>query len=418
MRDELRGNVSDRDLLCALTSTEVALVANAENLRSHSAQSAYLTAASLMARSGHQVHLLAPDVPLLETQPPYRGDHILGVLLNTRDNLVPGVEFSFNPPSRSVDLEVRIGDAPAVIPAKRSISLIASAWSGGIAKVGERWPRLDSPHGGLAAATIAAGEAFKLAMLKLETFALNPESFHARFAPAYACDFQLAPADTPETTELGIFDVISGGAIANAFLYTLARIRGAIGSGRVIDFDTGDISNLNRNMLVLMPEIAERKVDVLTRAFRNGISLTPIPLRLEDASNGNNGPLADHVIVGVDHIPTRWIAQAFRPAWLGIGATSHWSAMASYHTDNVACARCLHAADDPSDAPIPTVAFVSFLAGLLLSSYFMQALVGRQSHWPQQTYLTPLRPELPWRTPVKRRPSCPLCMEWVKSTPQ
>jgi hypothetical protein len=408
MRDDLYPAVTDELLLEALGSTVVVLTADEANLSSHSAQSAFVTAAMLMARSAHQVHLLAPDVRLVEPQPPLIGDRLVTALVATNDNLVPGVRLSARPPAARPSLEIRFGDTPSWVRAERSVILAASGWAGAIVDAGSPWPRLDLPFGGLAAAALASGEAFKVSMMKLFRAALNPEVFKARFAPCQRARIDVAPADTPFSGDLQVFDVISGGAIANSFLYSLLRARQARGSGCVIDSDIGDISNLNRNVLMLYSDVQSQKVAFLADCFTGGVTLNPIATRFERAVTGRINPNS-RVIVGVDHIPTRWVAQACNPFWLGIGATSHWSAMASYHAAGVACARCLHAQDDPDDAPIPTVAFVSFWAGLLLAGYFAQSLAMRHYASAQQTYLTPLRPEMPWRTAVGRRPDCPLC---------
>jgi hypothetical protein len=99
-----------------------------------------------------------------------------------------------------------------------------------------------------------------------------------------------------------------------------------------------------------------------------------------------------------------------QPRWLGIGATTHWNAMDSFHTEGFACARCLHPRDDENDAPIPTTAVVSFWSGLLLAAYLTrnaagEALMAREQH----VFLTPLRPEAVWWGPVARRTRCPVC---------
>jgi hypothetical protein len=68
MRDEIEPSVSDDAMVDALTSTRVALITDPENLTSHSAQSAFITAALQMGRSGHSVHLIAPDIPMVGAQ--------------------------------------------------------------------------------------------------------------------------------------------------------------------------------------------------------------------------------------------------------------------------------------------------------------------------------------------------------------
>src|SRR6185503_5329676 len=91
IRDELVPGVPDEVLLEALTSTDVVLVADQRNLRSHSAQTAYITAALLMARSGHRVCLAAPDVSLIGPQPPLTGSHMITALVETGQDLLPGI---------------------------------------------------------------------------------------------------------------------------------------------------------------------------------------------------------------------------------------------------------------------------------------------------------------------------------------
>ena len=70
MRDEVGNDLSDDVLIQALTSTTVVVVAEKPNLASHAAQTAFVTAAMLMARSAHRVFIVAPDTDLVGPQPP------------------------------------------------------------------------------------------------------------------------------------------------------------------------------------------------------------------------------------------------------------------------------------------------------------------------------------------------------------
>jgi hypothetical protein len=65
MRDEVYESADDATLLRVLTGTRVALIAGGPNIASHAAQTAFITAAMLMARSGHQVYLVAPNIPIV-----------------------------------------------------------------------------------------------------------------------------------------------------------------------------------------------------------------------------------------------------------------------------------------------------------------------------------------------------------------
>lgn len=70
----------------------------------------------------------------------------------------------------------------------------------------------------------------------------------------------------------------------------------------------------------------------------------------------------------------------------------------------------IHPHDDPGDAPIRTIAFVSFWAGLLTATYLLRHLAGEIPLLnQQQTYLTALRPENPFRAAVSILATCPIC---------
>jgi hypothetical protein len=411
MRDEIIDSAGDETLLAALTGTRVALIANAANIASHSAQTAFVTAALLMARSGHQVYLLCPDVTLAGPQPPLGQGRLIEQLLLVGADLLPGVEFATERPTSEIDLAIALGDSDILVPARRSIRLNAGPWSGEIAALDRvaGWKAGSWPLGGMAAAALAATEAFKSAIKKLEHLAKNPERMKTVFADTAQIEFALAPADTPTCNQLGNFDCISGGAIINAALYVLTRLSGVTGRTRVIEPDRASPSNLNRYMLLVHSHLETCKAQDLAAICQGtGLDIEPVNERYEQR-HVDAGEFAESVLVGVDDIPTRWLVQRASPEWLGIGATTHWSAMASFHSMGLGCAECLHPTDDPGDAPIPTVAFVSFWAGLLTATYFLRHLGGNLRTTEQQIYLTPFRAENAMRSIVSRRANCPSC---------
>src|ERR1700730_9132748 len=80
------------------------------------------------------------------------------------------------------------------------------------------------------------------------------------------------------------------------------------------------------------------------------------------------------------------------------------------HRPGMGCAECLHPLDDPGTAPIPTAAFVSYWAGLLLATYFLRHVTRKPvAPTEQQIYLTPFRAENSVRSAVPRRAGCPSC---------
>jgi hypothetical protein len=399
---------SDAPLMGALTSTEIALAADAETLASPAAQTAFVTTAMLCARSGHKVHLVADNVGILGPQPPLRFGNLIDALLEADGRLVPMRRFAQGTPSHPVDLEIRLGATIPVCEARSRLAMTATDWSALIANADRprAWPHgLAWPMGAMACADLAAAEAFKCAMRKLVAFARAPATFAEFFAPLKDVSFELAPEGTPTVNSLGTFDLISGGAITNGTLYALSRLPGVSGAGRIIEPDKFDVGNLNRYMMALIDDLGQGKAERLAALSLGDLSLSPLPWRFENLKSV--GFLAPRVLVGVDHIPTRWAVQQARPRWLGIGATTHWSAMATHHALGAPCAGCAHPHDDDADGPIPTAACISFMAALLQTTDFLRDLAGA-SGAEQLTYLTVPRADKVWRAPVAFHTSCPV----------
>lgn len=413
MRDEVGHKIADSILLHALTSTRVALIADAANIISHAAQTAFVTTALLMARSGHKVFLMAPNVTMVAPQPPLQSGGLIDQLARIGKNLLPGVELIASEPEGEVDLAIGLGDTPFTVCARRRIRLNAEDWAGIIMREDMPcpcWHAVLWPFGALAAAGLGAGEAFKSAMHKLLPHALNPGNTAARFADTNEVRFELAPPDTPFCRDLEEIDFVSGGAINNAVLYCLARIPAVTAQGRIVEPDTAELTNLNRYMLLLRSGCETPKAHGLAEILRGGFRFQPLPQRYEHALLDSIAPLAPTVVVGVDHIPTRWAVQQAMPEWLVIGATTHWSAMASFHSEGLGCARCLHNKDEPGEGPIPSTACVSFWAGLLTATYLARHTAGQAIPAnDQQIYLTPFRPEKAFRSAVAVCQDCPTC---------
>jgi len=413
LRDHVHPDVPDRNLAEALTRTRIAIVGDRPNLQVESAQHAFVTSALLAARSGASVHLVAPDLPLLGKHTPLRGDRLEAALLDALEDLIPELHGAATLPAEELDLAIIIGDTPWSGRARRVARLQADAWSGGIVSGGgTRWCDHASPFGALASAGLAAGEAFKAAVAQLRSSSLNVNAFDELFAPTVEAIVRLAPAGTPAPSgDMGSFDCVSGGAIIQAALYALCRIPGARGAVRVIEPEVADLTNLNRYSLLRRSRSAVLKAVDLAEMGLAGLRIEPIPQRYDATFREQLGPPAPAVLVGVDDIPSRWEVQAAAPFWLGVGATTHYSAMASYHVAGLGCARCLHPRDEPGGGPIPTISFVSHWAGLWLASLFARERIGARPPVLQQSaYFTSLRADSSaslWLGPVAARSDCP-----------
>jgi hypothetical protein len=181
--------------------------------------------------------------------------------------------------------------------------------------------------------------------------------------PAGVAALALPELDLHAAIDLGVVDFVSAGAMTNAALAPLLRVRRLRGMLRIIDADIVEASNLNRYALIDRTMIGMAKVEALARLAREGLDVTAMALRLSDTAPP--GPLAARVMLGVDHIPSRWVAQRRAPGWMCVGATSRTEILVSEHQVGGPCAGCMHPHDDAEQSAIPTVSFVSQLAGVL-----------------------------------------------------
>lgn len=396
LRDHFPTTVSDNALGDALQSVRIAVVGDRSNLRNEGAQHALVTTALLAARAGATVHVAVPDMPLVGVHPPLEGPSLGTSLLGALDDLLPGVHGVHGLPRQALDLAVLIGDTRWSGRAERIVRLQGDDWAGEVTSgPGCRWLNAPSPFGALAAAGLAAGEAFKTAAARLSRHATHAKQFNTLFAPSAEATVRVAPPGTPPPIPtLGAMDAISGGAIVQSAIYALARIQGCKGVIRVFEPDGNELSNLNRYALLRRSKVGIAKaVDLASQQF-GGLQVQPVVDRYDAALRAVTRH-APYVLVGVDDIPSRWEVQGAWPSWLGVGATSHYSMMVSYHVRGLGCARCLHPRDDPAPGPIPTVGFVSHWAGLWLAALVARDPIrARPSANEQSVYFTPLRSDL------------------------
>lgn len=403
--------ISDREaILRALTSPRIAIVASDAVAHSFAGQTAITTAAMLMARSGHQVFVDTPDATLVGHQPPFTGGSLHHALTDVGSKLIDGVPIHIGPPIGSADIVFYLGtDLPWMVsPAARYISVGASDWEASISEhpMRQLWSAFDWPMGALAAAVLMAAEAIKVTARML--LPLSPHRGHLRgmFEERPTATLELAPRYTPLVRELGGLDTISAGAVSNGAVYALYRIPGVRADLRTFDGDISDGSNLNRNALLISTFLALAKVELFKVFAPPGVHVEPID---ENYPLDGSVRLTNRVLVGVDDVPARWAAARAGTLWMGVGATDHFNSMASVHHGHSACAACLHPRNETLPGPTPTIAFVSFLAGLLVASDLLRELADSEvSLVSRQRFLTALNPSAECRWPVPVNPDCPV----------
>lgn len=405
---------TDEQLIAAFRGTRVLVVADEANLSAAAAQHALVTLVNLVARLGVDLRVALPDVPVLGYQPPLRQEHLRSGVLELGADLLPGCSVELAEADESVDLAFILGDATWIGEANFAVRLCGDAWAGWTVPAsvkGRRWTDT-FPMGALTAAGIAAPEVFKYALRTLD--GQLPYPLEPRFlAPVHAAHVQVAPHETPtDAFDLGMLDMVSGGAISHAALYTLLHLPRVTADIRLIEPERSDLSNLNRYMLLRRSECGQLKIETLASWQHADLHMRGVAHAYSASTAQDLRPLAPQVLVGVDDIPTRWLVQEAWPEWLGIGATSHFLAITSSHAMGQPCAGCLHPVDDPGPALIPTVSFVSYWAGVLLATRLLRSWLGLLQNGNEQCLeCYPMRLDQLrafWPKPVAPNPRCPV----------
>jgi hypothetical protein len=393
-RDHVLDVMTNEEICSNFLSLRALCVSDLRNLSSQSGQTALLTLVSMLNRMGMQVGLAIPDVPIINPQLPMSGTSFSEGLIASSETFISGATvrdgYDFTP-----DLIFALGDTEFTKKSAPCWRLSGSEWCGALAVDGAQespsWTA-DWSIGAMVSAALASSEAFKFVIRRLP-FRNQADQVFFEMSPVCHWDFGRIPIPKEEI-DLGRVDLISAGAICQAVLYALLSLPRVRLSGRIFDDDVTDASNLNRNMLSTVADVGSAKVNVAAQCCGTKLQLDPIKERFLD--NGSHGSLADRVLVGVDHIPSRWDVQRSAPCWLAISGTSHFSVSSSAHEPKTPCSGCLHPVDDDAGpGPIPTVSFVSFWAGLAMAVRLVRETIGFPYPASQQhLWLTPLRMDL------------------------
>lgn len=365
------GIAGDAAIDAAMRRINVLLAIGHPASSTRAGQSSVLTAAMLLARSGVQVFVLANEGPLVGHHPPFEGSSLHEAVQSVNGELIKGTPIRVGTPDR-IDIAFDFGTASSIAPyqSPRTVSVGWSAWSGEISD----WPpqppvtEFDWPMRAMAAAVLVAAEVAKMVARNLKDLSLDAGAVMEHFATSRHARLILAEESTPKCAALGDFTAVSAGAVTNGMFYALCRMPGIHGRMITFDGDCSEQSNLNRNMLLLQRFLTgelSQKTRLLEH-FGHGLKVISVPRRFD----ANELPaLLGRVVVGVDHVPTRWLLAQGKYDWMGVGATSHFDVLSSFHYPYSGCPACLHPHDDAAAPQItPTIAYVSFLAGLLLAT--------------------------------------------------
>ncbi len=353
----------------ALMRTRVRLTADPETMQTPGGQTAVIASFVVLAQMGLRVSLDIPDTETIGFQPPLERGPVREQLAGLATRLVQPCGVSGD----QEELVVAIGAGPG---GRDAIRVTGTDWSATVRRGGQGAAWTGSlPFGGVLAAVPVGAVALARVVQRLEAElgVAAPATFRRVPLPA---DVMLPPLPTT-VRDVGDIDVISAGAITNAALFALLRWPAIRGRLRVFDADVAEITNLNRYLLLDRRAVGIAKVRWLERLDTGDLDISGIAQRF-DACPAQL-PLASRVLVGVDHIPSRWLVQGAAAGWVHVAATSHFEVMSSGHEHGEPCAGCAHPRDaDPDDGEIPTISFVSLLAGTLQAYSLLSHVAGKR----------------------------------------
>ena len=168
----------------------------------------------------------------------------------------------------------------------------------------------------------------------------------------------------------------TGGLGAPAALYLAAA---GVGRLRLIDPDSVDLSNLQRQVLFATADLGEAKVEAAARrlaALNPHVTVEPVQGRLEAANAGDLLAGCDLVLDGVDDFATRF---AVNDACLRLGTTlvsgaiGRWTGQVGVFAGRP-CYRCLVPEVPPDAETCAAVGVVGALAGVIGSMMALEAI--------------------------------------------
>lgn len=405
VRQDIYPELDDATIVAALTGTRVCLRADEANLATAGGQTALVTCALMCAQLGVELILDFPETPMLAPQPPLVGAELRAAITEATADVITPARLG-----DGGDMTILLGDTQSRKGAPSALRLSGGDWRYTLqpaTRPAQRWSG-DLPFGPAYAAVAASAEVFRYVLSHLGAATGRTPLPEHPLILGRPVDINLTPLAS--VRHLGSVDIISAGALSTNALYLLLRIPSLQGLLRVIDDDLAALSNLNRYLLLHRQGLGQRKANWLASFTSDILTIEPLPLRLTDETIPSMLPLAEKVLVGVDHIPSRWLAQQHAPEWLGVAATSHFLVVVSEHSPESPCAACLHPRDDEGGTDdIPTVSFVSAFAGFTAGYRLLRRAAGQGRHEGSEVdypfNLSGSRPLVP--LPLAAEPHCP-----------
>ncbi|RQD81051.1 MAG: HesA/MoeB/ThiF family protein [Methanocalculus sp. MSAO_Arc2] len=215
-----------------------------------------------------------------------------------------------------------------------------------------------------------------------------------------------------------VFIAGAGGLGSPISLYLAAA---GIGTIIIVDNDTVDLSNLNRQIIHFTPDVGERKTASAQRklnAINPGITISGIDATIDRENVDELIGDADGIVDAMDNFETRYIlnSAAIRkkiPYFHG-GIHGFSGQATTIIPGKTACLRCIFPSPPPQET-FPVLGVTAGLIGMVEANEVIKYLIGSQELLANRLLLWDgARSEIDVIT-VEQNPSCPVCGKGTKS---
>lgn len=265
----------------------------------------------------------------------------------------PSIRIVEDPALASVAVETTAARFPSSVPVLRVATTGWSALVGTDVSLAPAAPT-KNPFAAGAGAALANAAIFRRILLQDAT------AFDARHLDVFR--FGSTPdADAPALggVDLDGLMVLGVGAVGNAALWTLGQLVDCRGAILVVEPERVELSNLQRYVLATDTDVGQDKTSLAARALAStGLSVRLEKNRIEDVHASALPEPLRRVLVSVDNVRGRRIAQSLLPRQVFNGWTSNTGLGASWHDfdDTRACLACMYHPHGASPSQIELVA--------------------------------------------------------------
>lgn len=383
------GSGKDQNYQSIMANAQIAIAGLREILAIPNGQYMVTMATNLLARFCKRLALIIPDdIPSLIHPPLAYSENLLGCLAGMTQEINPLIELEIVSTDRKglYDAALVVGQYKGELG--KTVYINSDGWLAYIDTDGNHFSWIgDNPNpiGAYTAASLGVAEIFKTIMSKLSMrnrFATTPSGSYVFSTLDYGFrNNKLGGIKLSKTAQIGSLHMISMGAINSAVLYTLSSIPEIQVKASVVEPQICDISNLNRYLLLTAEEAIQgvSKCSIAQKIAKHLLEIEVYPESYEDYRRRLQSPI-DTALIGVDNDETRWHIQEDLPGFLLCGGTELYQVRISRHVYpfEEACLGCIYtkrnlATFTAQTEPVPSISFVSALAGILMAGELLKA---------------------------------------------